>query len=191
MRGKGVINPDNYNEAGIIPAGAGKRPSSSMRPPSRRDHPRGCGEKSGGAEEARHDRGSSPRVRGKAPSVLLAVTSAGIIPAGAGKREWWIGGGALRGDHPRGCGEKGDHVVAKVGVEGSSPRVRGKGVLRGLGRRRARIIPAGAGKSSPGRSVGSARRDHPRGCGEKARKFFQAIRGKGSSPRVRGKDSNA
>ena len=51
---------------------------------------------------------------------------------------------------------------------GSSPRVRGKGILQYRASRMLRIIPAGAGKRWVYSGVGRRRGDHPRGCGEKA-----------------------
>ena len=51
-----------------------------------------------------------------------------------------------------------------------------------------RIIPAGAGKSTPPGTTHLAEWDHPRGCGEKVSAAFAVSGLVGSSPRVRGKE---
>ena len=70
-------------------------------------------------------------------------------------------------DHPRGCGEKKKTVDVTCDNVGSSPRVRGKVVRSVLLGACLGIIPAGAGKRSPGARTSLVVRDHPRGCGEK------------------------
>ena len=57
--------------------------------------------------------------------------------------------------------------LLKKALEGSSPRVRGKVPLTPSERKKARIIPAGAGKSMRSASAALHSEDHPRGCGEK------------------------
>ena len=73
---------------------------------------------------------------------------------------------------------------------GSSPRVRGKAQQYRLDRAAQGIIPAGAGKSIRTVPRRALRWDHPRGCGEKAWPLQGWCRGRGSSPRVRGKVVN-
>ena len=73
-------------EAGIIPAGAGRRPVSLGSRPGVRDHPRGCGEKNDGNLIPLGQRGSSPRVRGEVDGRSHERRLDGIIPAGAGRR---------------------------------------------------------------------------------------------------------
>ena len=65
VRGKVVGRYFGCKKSGIIPAGAGKRALSSERQKGRRDHPRGCGEKSRQKAAFHLLSGSSPRVRGK------------------------------------------------------------------------------------------------------------------------------
>ena len=48
------------------------------------------------------------------------------------------------------------------------------------------IIPACAGSTSAGLNHAGGTRDHPRMCGEHARRSLQHGQGKGSSPHVRG-----
>ena len=106
VRGKGKISAPFPCVAGIIPAGAGKRPSASSVPLGAGDHPRGCGEKRQAAEHAPRAPGSSPRVRGKYDRLFQGMDDRRIIPAGAGKS--CVCGTLLHEerDHPRGCGEK-------------------------------------------------------------------------------------
>ena len=207
MRGKVKPSSPLRSSLRIIPAGAGKSHLRAGRRGLHRDHPRGCGEKGVKARTARLRAGSSPRVRGKDEIPPENRDDYGIIPAGAGK--------SLRAglqakdlqDHPRGCGEK--YAVQKSGVRmwGSSPRVRGKGLVLCACRRELGIIPAGAGKSArphPGvqavgiipAGAGKSRSDrdgelylwdHPRGCGEKKEEPDTVPVAEGSSPRVRGK----
>ena len=130
--------------------------------------------------------GSSPRVRGKLrhrdrrpyrarliPACAGKTQRAGrrarrlrLIPACAGKTSAFRSASPPLPAHPRVCGENEVGVKVTADLEGSSPRVRGKHRLRVVRVRRARLIPACAGKTpaSPG-----ARRHataHPRVCGE-------------------------
>ena len=93
---------------------------------------------------------------------------------------------SLRRDHPRVCGEQVDHPRVAPPDTGSSPRVRGAGTP---GRELARvlgIIPACAGSSSIADGETKILRDHPRVCGEQARREAYWPSVMGSSPRVRG-----
>ena len=172
---------------GIIPAGAGKRTLVSRGLVGSWDHPRGCGEKTSDSALADLAAGSSPRVRGKGAQVLNFSLMSGIIPAGAGKRRY--NSRTFRGgwDHPRGCGEKWKMLPWIVLWPGSSPRVRGKAPTHHRRHLPLCIIPAGAGKSRRRARVRRARRDHPRGCGEKPERAWRRNCSEGSSPRVRGK----
>ena len=86
VRGKVEVALGDPVAIGIIPAGAGKSWRPSPLRSSQRDHPRGCGEKREGREQAAKILGSSPRVRGKADREVVPIRQTGIIPAGAGKR---------------------------------------------------------------------------------------------------------
>ena len=66
VRGKGHRRQIIAMIMGITPACAGKSPRGRIRPPQARDHPRVCGEKPARAAAAANQRGSPPRVRGKA-----------------------------------------------------------------------------------------------------------------------------
>ena len=90
----------------ITPAYAGK---SGMAVPATliyEDHPRLCGEKAFKVPERSTKVGSPPPMRGKAGVVRFSSDFFRITPAYAGKSghlpEW----AAVKGDHPRLCGEK-------------------------------------------------------------------------------------
>ena len=188
VRGKGQTYECAILPTGIIPAGAGKSKDHFAAYGGAGDHPRGCGEKGLTPVTFIHSRGSSPRVRGKDIAHSYVCRQARIIPAGAGKRRNADHHRRRRRDHPRGCGEKPPAAVSRGRRGGSSPRVRGKEFELGEGWTAARIIPAGAGKSSISFHVFSPMRDHPRGCGEKFFGELSPLRDEGSSPRVRGKE---
>ena len=126
VRGKG--KPEDLHELvpGIIPAGAGKSCTCQSHVSTGQDHPRGCGEKPVYLGLKKGLVGSSPRVRGKAHPTAQATRRPRIIPAGAGKRCPSKEVSAGKADHPRGCGEKPRMAAQLLGVQGSSPRVRGK-----------------------------------------------------------------
>ena len=131
--------------------------------------------------------GSSPRVRGRRrrqhhPGGLL-----GLIPAGAGQTPAQPSHGSASWAHPRGCGA--DECLEAWHHErrGSSPRVRGRRISVIHARSLCRLIPAGAGQTPARATTGPACRAHPRGCGADTSMVIEAIKGFGSSPRVRGR----
>ena len=73
------------------------------------------------------------------------ITVTRIIPAGAGTRGTVIGERDERADHPRACGDQALCACSDVIALGSSPRVRGPGLLEIRLRAHGRIIPACAG----------------------------------------------
>ena len=130
----------------ITPACAGKRLYSACVSSAGRDHPRVCGEKATISEGKMSDRGSPPRVRGKAHAVNLFEFNYRITPACAGKRPWSKRRGGSLSDHPRVCGEKKPCFPSSRPTKGSPPRVRGK-VLDAVGNDAGNgITPACAGK---------------------------------------------
>ena len=86
MRGKVKEGKENIDRTRITPAYAGKRMAVRSAPVPLPDHPRVCGEKyqRGGMKAAQ--KGSPPRMRGKVGSMSMAVRTARITPAYAGKR---------------------------------------------------------------------------------------------------------
>ena len=186
MRGAQTGKTTVADTGRIIPADAGSTnalmPSSNDGP----DHPRGCGEHSGGVTWVPAYCGSSPRMRGAPGADHGQCGGHGIIPADAGSTV--LGSPARNGigDHPRGCGEhlrfcmntacsggssprmRGDAYGVKplIYMQGSSPRMRGAPYLVSATLMMMRIIPADAGSTSQRRQGRYRTQDHPRGCGE-------------------------
>ena len=171
----------------LIPACAGKTPrSASPRGPSAA-HPRVCGENPPVPAHRRTRRGSSPRVRGKQEIEDGEPITTRLIPACAGKT-WRLARTAGYWEaHPRVCGENDVGAPHRRGRVGSSPRVRGKPILRKTRPLRLGLIPACAGKTSTRWSLDDIDTAHPRVCGENHRGRRQDRHPRGSSPRVRGK----
>ena len=115
--------------------------------------------------------------------------SYGSIPACAGKPPSRVVRALSRRVHPRVCGETRENLVAYLGEQGPSPRVRGnlraevdKTLSEGS-------IPACAGKPSRRDRRGPTSRVHPRVCGETQAHAGGRNRHQGPSPRVRGNRS--
>ena len=145
-----------------------------------------CGEHRNASNGKENVEGSSPHVRG---ALLVAVDQAddrGIIPACAGSTPCRNNRASADWDHPRMCGE---HAAVRNAPEypsGSSPHVRGALGYDGKVFVRWGIIPACAGSTGPVCRIPSARRDHPRMCGEHRNLAPRGKTGRGSSPHVRG-----
>ena len=90
-------------------------------------------------------------------------------------------------DHPRVCGEKFFAPPVLRLIQGSPPRVRGKGLQTPAGTGAMGITPACAGKRITDDVLHFFVRDHPRVCGEKLFGQLLARTNEGSPPRVRGK----
>ena len=110
----------------------------------------------------------------------------GLIPAGAGNMGVRAPYRFRYRAHPRGCGEHQVFVERREVRSGSSPRVRGTYLASYAAKFLDGLIPAGAGNITRAPAVVSARRAHPRGCGEHAGSPLMVRSGEGSSPRVRG-----
>ena len=110
--------------------------------------------------------GSSPRVRGKPTLRTASSLPTGLIPACAGKTVGVATSVDKRWAHPRVCGENSRFGTEHQGVQGSSPRVRGKLAAYNAGIGNIRLIPACAGKTTPTSGKYSGNMAHPRVCGE-------------------------
>ena len=187
VRGKHQRGRSLRHARGLIPACAGKTDRSSSSTGNRRAHPRVCGENDIALLDRDAVAGSSPRVRGKPRRRPRKRVPPGLIPACAGKTPAGPRKRPRRPAHPRVCGENAMSVSSKPAIPGSSPRVRGKRLDLVRRHRRARLIPACAGKtgSTPTRSSGTTA--HPRVCGENEPHHLRHREVPGSSPRVRGK----
>ena len=130
--------------------------------------------------------GSSPRVRGTAPSAARRRAAARFIPACAGNGPRPGSTPRARSVHPRVCGERRVTTSSVWGSTGSSPRVRGTDDVHEIGPRNNRFIPACAGNGVSSYRTLRYRTVHPRVCGERRASSWLAWLLLGSSPRVRG-----
>ena len=177
-----------YN-VGLIPARAGKTVSAVLGWSVRAAHPRAGGENCVFCVTSRGSRGSSPRGRGKRHLGGPLGPCRGLIPARAGKTSHAITASGLTWAHPRAGGENWLPVGCPRGLEGSSPRGRGK-------RRKCRrviilmgLIPARAGKTGQPVADLIISMAHPRAGGENFSLPTIHSSRLGSSPRGRGKQT--
>ena len=111
---------------------------------------------------------SPPRMRGKDGVNDSAQAVTGITPACAGKSTTSHILNFTSQDHPRVCGEKHGQTAKSRLIQGSPPRVRGKGAEFERWKEELRITPACAGKSVGVMKFVHNGEDHPRVCGEKS-----------------------
>ena len=126
VRGKPALDGGARAPSGLIPARAGKTPPTTAGTLRRPAHPRACGENLTGPIGVALGAGSSPRVRGKRMLPCMRPRCSRLIPARAGKTSRASRAGRRRRAHPRACGENGGDDGVLIGIDGSSPRVRGK-----------------------------------------------------------------
>ncbi len=109
-----------------------------------------------------------------------------FIPAHAGNRSPMPPHRRAAAVHPRACGEQqvAEIIVGVIG--GSSPRMRGTGLLRPSASSHHRFIPAHAGNSDSSLITALGDAVHPRACGEQTPGTFSQRTASGSSPRMRG-----
>ena len=190
MRGKHRGQTLHVKRRRIIPAHAGQTPTWSRRDIGITDHPRACGANACRRFSPRINSGSSPRMRGKQQRGGDVGRALRIIPAHAGQTSPDHPEAYKNPDHPRACGANGVTSGAATVLNGSSPRMRGKLVTFKSALTRVRIIPAHAGQTPTGKTTKHSASDHPRACG--ANVLVEEIRGLagGSSPRMRGKQSD-
>ena len=151
---------------GLIPARAGKTDPTDRSAGEAGAHPRAGGENARMTSTGTKRNGSSPRGRGK-PDVRAMIDSvSGLIPARAGKTRCWPTGCRLLGAHPRAGGENALLVAFRCERHGSSPRGRGKRVLRNRRRVARGLIPARAGKTARACAHAMDCGAHPRAGGE-------------------------
>ena len=166
MRGKQIVDTHNVDNAGLIPAHAGKTNGFGAHAKRCRAHPRACGENKLLIRIMSIMLGSSPRMRGKPTVLERTLSDVGLIPAHAGKTHPGAGTGCLATAHPRACGENRGYDTVEPCTNGSSPRMRGKLATLVAARRTAGLIPAHAGKTPCSPPARPAHRAHPRACGE-------------------------
>ena len=151
MRGKGQLCVLFIGQLGITPAHAGKSAGWKSGLSYAEDHPRACGEKVVFDVLIQRIAGSPPRMRGKDTVDTYPPQLDRITPAHAGK----------------------SNIVRPFpeATIGSPPRMRGKAFIAYLNSFFLRITPAHAGKSLKSYRPTRIYQDHPRACGEKAKKI--------------------
>ena len=170
----------------LIPAGAGNTCRCRQQRGCSSAHPRRRGEHLGTLARMRCLFGSSPQARGTRQHSRTRSTMPRLIPAGAGNTLT----GAYLPDadlaHPRRRGEHASVDWMTPLSLGSSPQARGTLQGHAVPVHVARLIPAGAGNTSPRWRPIRCQTAHPRRRGEhKAMKCGNAS-SSGSSPQARG-----
>ena len=129
-------------------------------------------------------------MRGKRRIVDTRHNRLRIIPAHAGQTKSKRVRAFSMPDHPRACGANSCDAASGRIVTGSSPRMRGKHGHLVRRNDRDRIIPAHAGQTDLSSRIGGRDQDHPRACGANYRISVAVLYRHGSSPRMRGKQSD-
>ena len=135
------------DEAGLIPARAGKTTGRSQKSSCRRAHPRSRGENMRCFHLCPWGAGSSPLARGKPERGRHHAAQEGLIPARAGKTRRRRRARQLLRAHPRSRGENAVIDDPHEDEDGSSPLARGKRSRSPAGQPHTRLIPARAGKT--------------------------------------------
>ena len=190
MRGKLPVGGAVASRGRIIPAHAGQTPCPKAGVLQWTDHPRACGANFKTWVKQTENHGSSPRMRGKRVRARASATRARIIPAHAGQTHRMQRGFMAGPDHPRACGANVHTAYQLRFPAGSSPRMRGKRLHDRCHRQRGRIIPAHAGQTFTSENGLASLTDHPRACGANATNAELKAGLTGSSPRMRGKQSD-
>ena len=172
---------------GLIPAHAGKTTAGRCRRGRQRAHPRSRGENASLAASCALTAGSSPLTRGKHARGPRAATDTGLIPAHAGKTTPDRHSPSASWAHPRSRGENTAPKRPSAASVGSSPLTRGKLRRTRSSRRRRRLIPAHAGKTSVSRRSAASPWAHPRSRGENLHACIPTDYQPGSSSLTRGK----
>ena len=109
----------------FIPAPAGNISVRFVAPGSVPVHPRACGEHVLRSQASQNPIGSSPRLRGTSLVVPRYIDRMRFIPAPAGNMRYKSMSSWHIPVHPRACGEHLYRQSARIGLHGSSPRLRG------------------------------------------------------------------
>ena len=187
MRGKRGIHRGLHVALRIIPAHAGQTSCQAKRSRDCSDHPRACGANGIPSAPWSATHGSSPRMRGEPITLFSCSGYERIIPAHAGQTWASTSFVEVLPDHPRTCGANREYDGQVAGVEGSSPRMRGKRRKLLTDLSNIRIIPAHAGQTPPQDRTRQAPADHPRTCGANMLPLSPSWTSFGSSPHMRGK----
>mgnify|MGYP000962917541 CR=1 FL=1 len=172
---------------GLIPAHAGKTPTSPAATRGSRAHPRSRGENAFVVAYNKSETGSSPLTRGKRCARGGRRPRDGLIPAHAGKTSTGQDIVLASRAHPRSRGENRARPTALLRRGGSSPLTRGKHVWHADSLTGGGLIPAHAGKTAIAIARCVRPWAHPRSRGENAGGPPTTRRQPGSSPLTRGK----
>ncbi|SBM43982.1 Hypothetical protein PFR_JS2_1823 [Propionibacterium freudenreichii] len=186
MRGELALSMCRMLIRGITPAYAGRTWAVRWGSRRRRDHPRVCGENGVAVWKLGAKMGSPPRMRGELIAQVDGHLDAGITPAYAGRTQKSSAALKTGKDHPRVCGENPFPGPPWPIVWGSPPRMRGERIRADAVQCGGGITPAYAGRTSAWACQMSARKDHPRVCGENGRCLCRCSGRCGSPPRMRG-----
>ena len=150
-------------------------------------YPRVCGGNIGNFFLRYRFDGLSPRVRGKPGDSAGRYPVDGSIPACAGETAEDAGRSRRQEVYPRVCGGNRCKPFTGKGIEGLSPRVRGKLSGYYMGVVKIRSIPACAGETLFHCQPLVSRQVYPRVCGGNIGLMPPISGVSGLSPRVRGK----
>ena len=171
---------------GFIPAHAGNTALPGPHLPSRRAHPRSCGEHGTPFSVSQAAFGSSPLARGTRTEECIVGLNVGFTPARAGTTSTTCLPQSHRWAHPRSRGEHFWNSSTQRPGFGSSPLARGTSPLRLLLLRPRRLIPARAGNIAHTAGYALLGPAHPRSRGEHISAFRTHSSPAGSSPLARG-----
>src|SRR6266540_3615267 len=155
-------------DPGTTPAYAGNACSRPPWAPTRRDHPRVCGER--GSVVGRGDQvwGPPPRTRGTRLRSADEPVGLGTTPAYAGNAFTDRSTSSLIGDHPCVRGERFDVWPAVPISKGPPPRTRGTRLAAPMEAAVGGTTPAYAGNAGVAGADVVLARDHPRVRGERS-----------------------
>ena len=169
-------HPGRSDRVGLIPAGAGRTRRARRAGRRRGAHPRWRGADFPVASSSTASVGSSPLARGGPRVAKVSDEWRGLIPAGAGRTlSRWSSSSSVAA-HPRWRGADPTSIRCSASRSGSSPLARGGPFTGTCASAGARLIPAGAGRTSLTRSVFQWLRAHPRWRGADTRARWGARR---------------
>ena len=181
------MRPSGHSSGGSSPRGRGKLGVATRKGGACGLIPAWAGKTSPPSRSAAGHAGSSPRGRGKPTRSTIRAIAVGLIPAWAGKTTGSNAPSSSPWAHPRVGGENHTGRWAGRGLQGSSPRGRGKRPKQRTQFLVLGLIPAWAGKTLTRPPTTRTRRAHPRVGGENASCSGLMPNAAGSSPRGRGK----
>ena len=190
VRGKRRPHRTPVSGRGSIPACAGETPTTRQASGVCRVYPRVCGGNVGVQSVRLPLPGLSPRVRGKLVGLASFEMLSWSIPACAGETGRRCAARRNDGVYPRVCGGNGRRVRTGPRRIGLSPRVRGKLCRPRFPGSTSRSIPACAGETATSGPQSRVVQVYPRVCGGNGPRRTRGRRGKGLSPRVRGKQKS-